>query len=127
MSVSLLVHSFRDGVLDSASSQVTAVAAGRVGLVRQDMVGPLAGPSDSAAGHGDLLQDAFELGTVTVVPGGQDEGEGPASSVGDEVDLGGEPAAGTSQALAELTTSSNRMANFRRMGSTWFVPGPAPF
>lgn len=31
--VSLLVESFRDGVLDSASSQVAAVSPGRVGLI----------------------------------------------------------------------------------------------
>jgi hypothetical protein len=86
-----------------------------------------AGPSDSGAGHGDLFQHAFELGAVTVVTGSQDEGDGLASSVGDEMDLGGEPSAGTSQAFADLTTSSSRTSNFPKTGSTWFVPGAAPF
>lgn len=74
-----------------------------------------------------LLQDPCELGSVTVVSGCQDEREGPASSLGDEVDLGGESAAGTSQTFADLTTSSRRAASFRSAGSTWFVPCPAPF
>ena len=124
--MSLLVETFGDGVPDSASSQVAAVLPGRVGLVRQDMVGSRAGPSDSGAGHGDLLQHSLELGAVTVVSGCQDEGEGPASPVGGKVDFGGESAAGTSQTLADLTTSSSRATSFRSAGSTWFVPRSAP-
>lgn len=91
------------------------------------MVGTRAGPSDSGAGNGDLRQHALELGAVTVMAGCQDEGEGAASPLGDEVDLGGEAAAGTSQTLADLATSSSRTASFRSTGSTWFVPRPAPF
>ena len=117
-SMSLLVETFGDGVPDSASSQVAAVRPGRVGLVRQDTVGPGARPSDSGSGHGDLLQHMLELGAVTVVPGCQDEGEGPAASLGNEVDLGGESSAGTSQTFADLTTSSSRTASFRSTGST---------
>ena len=106
--------------------QVAAVLPGRVGLVRQDIVGPGARPPDSGAGHGDLLQHTLELGAVTVVSRRQDEGEGPASPVGDEVDFGGESSAGASQTFADLTTSSSRTASFRSTGSTWFVPRPAP-
>lgn len=120
--MSLLVEAFGDRVRDAASSQVAAVSAGRVGLVRQDTVGPGARPADSSSGHRDLVQDPLELGSVTVVSGCQDEGEGSASPVGDEVDLGGESAAGTAQAFADLTTSSKRAASFRSTGSTWFVP-----
>ena len=125
--MSFLVETFGDGVPYSASSQVTAVAAGCVGLVCQDMVGPGARSSDSAAGHGNLPQHVLELGAVTVVSGCQDEGEWPASSVGDEMDFGGESAPGTSQAFADLTTSSRRTASFRSTESAWFVHGPAPF
>ncbi|ARZ66712.1 hypothetical protein SMD11_1048 [Streptomyces albireticuli] len=91
------------------------------------MVGPGAGPSGSGPGHADLLQHALELWAVAVVSGCQDEGEGSASSLGDEMDLGGESSAGTSETLADLTTSSSRTASFRSTGSTWFVPRPAPF
>lgn len=108
----LLVEAFGDGVRDSASSQVAAISAGGVGLVGQDVVGSGAGPSDAGAGHGNLVQDVLELGAVTVVSWCQQEGEGPASSVGGEVDLGGVAAAGTSQALADLTTSCSRTTNF---------------
>jgi hypothetical protein len=120
--VPLLVETFGDGVPDSALSQVAAVLPGGVGLVRQDMTGPGAGSSDSDAGHEDLLQHALELRPVTVVSGRQDEAKGSASSLGNEVDLGGEPTAGTSQTFADLTTSASRTASFRSTGSTWFVP-----
>jgi hypothetical protein len=120
--MSLLVETFGDGVPDSASPQVAAVPPGRVGLVCQDVVGPGARPADSGSGNGDLLQHLLELGPVTVVPGCQDEGEGPASSLGGEVDFRGESSAGTSQTFADLTTSSIRTASFRNTGSTWFVP-----
>ncbi|RPK51202.1 hypothetical protein EES40_04155 [Streptomyces sp. ADI93-02] len=82
------------------------------------MVGPGPGAADSDAGHGDLLQHSLELGAVTVVSGCQDEGEGPTSPVGGKVDFGGESAAGTSQTLADLTTSSSRTLSFLNTGST---------
>ena len=116
--MSLLVESFGDGVPDAASSQVKTVLPRGVGLVRQDMVGPGTGPADSGSGYRDLFQDPLELGSVTVVSGCQDEGEGPASPVGGKVDFGGESAAGTSQALADLTTSSRRAVSFRSARST---------
>ncbi|BDH12384.1 hypothetical protein HOK021_35630 [Streptomyces hygroscopicus] len=72
------------------------------------MAGSAAWPSDSGAGHGNLLQHPLELGAVTVVPGCQNEPEGPASSLGGEVDFGGEAAAGASQAFADLITSSEK-------------------
>lgn len=125
--MSLLVEAFGDGVADSASSQVAAVLPGCVGLVGQDMVGPGTGPSDSDTGHGDLLQDTLELWPVTLVSRRQDEGERPAPSVRGEVDLGGESAAGASQALADLTTSSSRTTSFRNTGSTGVVPRTCPF
>lgn len=123
----LLVETFGDGVPVSASSQVPTVSPGGVGLVCQDMVGTGAGATDSGAWHGDLLQNVLELGAVTVVSGCQEEGEGSASSLGSEVDFGGESAAGASQAFADLTTSSSRSASFRSTGSAWFVPRAAPF
>src|SRR5690242_7768669 len=127
MAVSALVEPFGDGVRYAASSQVAAVFAGRVGLVGQDAVGSGVRPADSGAGNRHQLQDGPELGAVSVVSGCQQEGEWPASSVRCEVDLGGEAAAGASQARADLTTSSSRTANFRRTGSTWFVRGRTPF
>ena len=125
--MSLLVESLGNRVPDAASSQVAAVHPGRVGPVRQDMIGPGARPADSGSGHRDLLQHPLELGPVTVVSGCQDEREGPAAPVGGKVDLGGESSAsGTSQTLADLTTSSSRATSFRSAGSTWFVPRSAP-
>lgn len=124
--MSLLVKAFWDGVWDPASSQVAAVAAGCVGLVRQDPAGSGPGSADSVSGYRDLFQYALELGSVAVVSGCQDEGEGPASSVGGEVNSGGESAAGAAQTLADLTTSSSRTTSFRSTGSTWFVPRTFP-
>jgi hypothetical protein len=124
--VSSLVETFGDDVLDSASSQVAAITSGRVRLVRQQTVGTGARPANSGTGNRDLLQHALELGAVTVVAGCQDEGEGPASPLGNEMDFGREASAGASQALAELTTSSSRATSFRSTGSTGFVPRTAP-
>lgn len=127
LAVSLLVEALGDVMRDCASSQVAAVLPGRVRLVRQYAVGPGAGPSGSGAGNGDLFQHPLELRAVTVVAGGQEEGEGPAPSFGGKVDFGGETAAGAAQAFAEVTTSSSRAASFRKTGSARFVPRPAPF
>ncbi|MFE9910758.1 hypothetical protein [Streptomyces clavifer] len=125
--MSLLVEAFGGGAPDAASSQVTTVLPRGVGLVRQDMVGRGPGSADSDARYGNLLQNSLERGPVTVVSGCQDEGEGPASFVGGKVDLGGESAVGTSQSLADLTTSSSRTVSFLKTGSTWFVPPVIPF
>lgn len=124
--MSALVQPFRNGVWNAASSQVTAVVPGCVGLVGQDVVRPSAWPPDPDARHGNLVQDALELRAVAVMPWCQEEGKGPASSVGDEVDFGGESSTGASQALADLTTSSSLTASFRSTGSTRFVPRRAP-
>lgn len=85
------------------------------------------GVTAAADAPSHLLQHVLELRAVTVVSRCQNEGEGPASSVGGEMDFGGESAAGASQAFADLTTSSRRMVSFRSTGSTWFVPRPFPF
>lgn len=122
MAVSALVEPFGDGVRYAASAQVAADFAGRVGLVGQDMGGAGARLADSDAGHRYLLDDGLQLG-ASVVTGCQEEGEWPASYVGCEVDFGGEAAAGASQTLADLTTSSSRTLSFRSTGSAWFVRG----
>lgn len=114
----LLVDTFGDDVLDAASPQVAAVRPRRVGLVRQDLIGSGTRSANSGSRHRNLLEHPLELGPVTVVSGCQDEGEGPTSSLGDEVDFGGESSAGTSQTLADLTTSSRRTASLRHAGST---------
>ncbi len=127
LAVSLLVETFGDGVRDAASSQVAAVHPGRVCLVRQDTIGSGARSPGSGSGHRDLLQHPLQLGSVAVVSGCQDKAERSAAPVSDEVDLGGESTSGTSQTLADLTTSSSRTTSFRSTGSTWFVPRAAPF
>lgn len=94
--VPLLVEAFGESVLDATPSQVTAVLAGRVRLVRQETIRAGAGPADAGAGHADLLQRMWELGAVAIVARGQDEDEGLVSPLGSEVDFGGEPSSGAS-------------------------------
>lgn len=87
-----LVLFLRDDRLDLASSQIGAVAAGRVRLVPGDRVGPGAGTADRLADP-HLLQHGDELRAVGRLPGGQDERQRAALAVGDNVDLAGLPAA----------------------------------
>jgi hypothetical protein len=45
----------------------------------------------------DAVQDGLELGRVTALPGGHDQGQHLLALFASQVDLGGQPAAGASQ------------------------------
>ncbi|KOU53092.1 hypothetical protein ADK54_05730, partial [Streptomyces sp. WM6378] len=79
-----------------------------------------------ALGNWVVLGD-FNRAPRSLPVGGTTGGGRPAPPVRGEVDLGGESAAGASQALADLTTSLSRTTSFRNTGSTGFVPRTCPF
>jgi hypothetical protein len=72
---------------------VVADRPGRVGLIRQDHVRPGA-RTTTLSGNTQTGHDVGEGGCITGLAGSENEGEGPAASIGREVDLGGQPAAG---------------------------------
>lgn len=86
-----LVPLLRYDGLDAASAQVGAVAAGRVGLVPGDGVGPGAGAADGTWDP-DFPQYGDELRAVGRLSGSQDERQRAALAVGGEVDFAGLPA-----------------------------------
>ena len=50
-------------------------------------------------GHADGLQDHRELGAVAALPGGDHHGQGFLALLNDQVDLGGQAAAGPAQSM----------------------------
>jgi hypothetical protein len=86
-----LVARFGDHGLDTASAQVGAVAARGVGRDGRDGRGAGAGSAGRPPDF-DLLQDGDEMGAVAGLPGGDDDGQGPAGGVDREMDLRGEAA-----------------------------------
>src|SRR5690606_20564800 len=96
LAVRRLVPWSADHGLDAAPAQVGAVGRRGVGLVGGDGPGPGAGPAGRAADP-DLVQDGDEPGAVFGLPGGDDDGQGPAGGVDREMDLGGEAAPGAAR------------------------------
>ena len=88
---------FGDGGSDATSAQVGAVSAGSVGLVTQNPVWAVAGPSPAQAGHRDLVQDSSELRAVPALPGGDHDRQRFLALLNGQVDLGGQAAAGPAQ------------------------------
>ncbi|BDM74787.1 hypothetical protein HEK616_82740 (plasmid) [Streptomyces nigrescens] len=92
-SVSALVGRNRDHRPDAAFAQVVTDGAGGVRLVRQDHVRPGPRPS-AAAGNAQAGHHVRESGCVTSLSGGENEREGPAAGICDEMNLRAQPAAG---------------------------------
>src|SRR5512140_623983 len=97
--VFLLVLLDRDDRLDPALAQVGAVGGGGVGLIAHRGGGPGTRPSLAPAADGQLVHQRDELRAIAVLARGQDAGDGAAAPVGDQVNLGGQPAAGAAQRL----------------------------
>lgn len=70
-----LVCRDRDGGGDLVSALPGTVRAGGIGLVGQDPLRALSGSSASGSGDVDAVQDSDHLGAVTVLPGGDQEGQ----------------------------------------------------
>src|SRR5690242_16646387 len=98
-SVSGLVGGNGDGRGDLVLPQPGSVRSGGVGLVGQDPVGSLPRPAGSGSGHPDRVEDGDQLGTVAVLPGGEQERQHPAALVDRGVGLGAPPAAGAAQRM----------------------------
>src|SRR5262249_51428426 len=79
--------------------QVGTVGGGGVRLVAHRPGRPGAGPPGAFPGDADLVHQRDELRTVAVLAGGEDIGDRAAPPVGDQVNLGGQPAPGPAQSL----------------------------
>ena len=97
--MAFLVLLDRDDGFDPAAAQVGAVGGGGVRLIAHRGAGPGAGPSPATAADGQLAHQGDELGAVAVLAGGENLGQRPAPPVRDQVNLGGQPAAGAAQRL----------------------------
>ena len=92
-----LVDAFGDRGLDPSSAEVGPEGAGRVALVRDDVLGSGSGSSRARARDADAADDGFGLGAVFAVAAGEDKGKWPALSVAGEVNLAGQPATEASE------------------------------
>ena len=99
VTVPLLVGLLRDGVCDAAFAQVGAEAAGAVGLVRDDLVGPAAWSSDAGSRDVDAFEERACADAVMPLAGCQQDGEGPAAAVAGEVNFGGQSASGSAEGV----------------------------
>lgn len=90
--VGTLVFGLWNGVLDAASSQVAAVAAGAVRLVAADVVGPGSGPTTQRAGHPDPVQDLDHLRGVAPLARREQQSQWAAAAFTGQVDLAGQAA-----------------------------------
>jgi hypothetical protein len=71
-----------------------------VGLVGQDSVGPGAWSAGSVPVDRDLIEQGEQLRVVPGLAGGEDHRHGQAAAVDSEVDLAGQPAAGSSEGFS---------------------------
>ena len=92
-----LVHRLGDGRGDPASPQVSPDAPAGVSLVAQHMAGPGPGPSPAASADPDPGHDRLEGQRVVPVPRRGHPRDRPAARVSGKVNLGGQPAAGTTE------------------------------
>lgn len=97
--VSLLVGLLWDGVADAAFAQVDAEAAGAVGLVCDDLVGPAAWSARPGARDTDALQKGSRADAVVALAGWHQDRERVAPAVAGEMDFGGQSASGSAEGV----------------------------
>jgi hypothetical protein len=97
-----LICGLGDGGLDAAPAQVEADRAAGVGLIAQNPRRPGPGPARPAARDGELVHEREKGQRVVALPGAGHPGQRPAPSVGEQVDLGGQPAPRPAQRLPVL-------------------------
>ena len=95
----LLVGFERDGRPDPPRPQTRTDRLGRVGLVGQHSIGTATRPAPSRALHAEPVQNQVEGQRVVALPGGGHDAQRPAAGIGEQVDLGAQPAAGAAQSL----------------------------
>ena len=110
-----LVGGFGDGGLDATPPQVSAGRPAGVGLVGQDLAGPGPGPAAAAARDAEPVHERGEGEGVVTLPGAGDPGQRPAAGIGEQVDLGGQPAPGPAQRLPVLAGPGRRRRGGRRV------------
>jgi site-specific DNA recombinase len=121
---STLVGPLRDGVTDATAAQQPPAGRIAVGLVADQMVGPLARSAPPAgAGHPDRVQHRLELGRVVPLTRGEHHAKRPAAAVAAQVDLGGQPAPGPAERLGLVMRNplllSPRAARLRAPAACW--------
>ena len=97
-----LVTAFGDGVRDPAAAQVKADLVGGIALVGDEAQRPDARPPRVDAGNPDRFDDLDQAGAVVDVAARDHERQRQATSVTGQVDLGGQPAAGSSERPVRL-------------------------
>jgi hypothetical protein len=97
-----LVTAFGDSARDPAAAQVKADLVGGIALVGDEVQRPDARPPRVGAGDPDRFDDLDQAGAVVDVAARDDKGQRQAASVTGQVDLGGQPAAGSSERPVRL-------------------------
>jgi len=97
-----LVRSFGDGVGDLAPAQVGADLVGGIALVGDEVQRPDTRPAGACARDAYRFDDLDQAGAVVDVAGRDHEGQRQAASVTGQVDLGGQPAARSSERPVRL-------------------------
>ena len=97
-----LVGGLGNGGLDAASSQAGADRLAGVCLIGKDPAGSGPWPPRPAAGDRETVQERDEGEGVVALPGAGHPGQRPATSIGEQVNLGGQPAPGPAQRLPLL-------------------------
>jgi hypothetical protein len=99
LAVGPLTLRFGDGVLDLASPQVVAVAAGGIRLVAAEMDRPGARAPTIETGNSDAFHYGDELRGVAPLARRDQQGQRATSAFTGEVDLAGKAAPGASESL----------------------------
>lgn len=117
LAVACLVGLVGNRAADPAATQVGAVLAGGVRLVRPHTIRAYPRAARPDPGHADLCQYGFELRRVPTLPCRHDDRHGLLALLDGQVQLGGEPAARPSQSvIAKLAEDAAR----------WFLLQVAP-
>jgi len=107
LAVGALVLRFGDGVLDPASAQGAAVAAGTVRLVAAQVVRPGAGMS-AGPGNADAFEDRDELWGVAPLARRDQQGRRASAAFTGQVDPAGQSAPGASESLVGAVLPGRR-------------------
>jgi len=103
--VGLLIGGFRDGCVDAASAQAAANGAAGVRHVGEDPARAGTRPTWAASVDADAVHHRVEHDRIVALAGRDDPSDRPAPAVCGEVDLRGQPTAGTPQRFAIMVVS----------------------
>ena len=97
-----LICGLGDGGLDATLAQVGADRAAGVGLIAQHPPRPGPRPATAPARHREAAHEREERQRVMALAGAGHPGQRPAPRIGQQVDLGSQPAPGPAQRLPDL-------------------------